>query len=87
MVQKASVRYKDLRGCSLASAVLLGSNHLARTVRDGKIGRRWSAGRLDVAVGAVGVQHCLGAGVASVAVGLGVGGGIDAVGKNTCQSL
>lgn len=70
----------------LASAVLPGSNHLARTVRGGRIGRRWSAGRLGVAAGAVSVQHCLGAGVASVAMGPGVGDGIDAE-ENTCQSL
>ena len=63
----------------LASAVLPGWNHLGRIVRGERIGRRWSAGTLDVAVGAVGVQHCLGAGVASVAMGPGVGDGIDAV--------
>lgn len=66
--------------------MLPGSNHLARTVKGERVGRRWSAGKLDVAVGAVGVQHCLGVGVASVAMGPGVGDGIDAE-ENTCQSL
>lgn len=35
----------------------------------------------------MGVQHCLGAGEASVVMAPGVGDGIDAVGKNTYQSL
>lgn len=67
------------------SAVLLGSNHSARTVRGAKAGRRWSAGKLAVAGGAVSVPRWTGADVASVAMGPGEGDGIDAVEKNTCQ--
>ena len=82
-------RCMGLRGCNkepLASAVTLDLRRSACTGTSEQVGRRWSAGKLDVALGAVGVQHCLGAGVANVAMGPGVGDGIDAE-ENTCQSL
>lgn len=88
MVRRRLSRCMGLRGCNkepLASAVILDLRRSACTGTSEQVGRHWSAGRLVVAGGAVDVPRWTGAGVASVAMGPGVGDGIDAVEKNTCQ--